>query len=276
MKFPRFVLGAAALLALAAPTTLPAQIASESLDLDVVAQIRAEGLENSQIEALAHYLTDVIGPRLTGSPGMRRANDWTVEKFEEWGLANAAVEPWGEFGRGWERVRYQGTILEPFSQPLNAQPVAWTAGTNGLIRGSAVVVPGGFDSLASFTGSLAGAFVMLREPSEITPEFEHRYRRTPVDSLWQPAVDRPSRRRGNGPINWDALMTRIADAQAMTIRFPNWSSRRSSTTRCTAASPRAGASRSRLTWRPGSTTTISCRTTRWPTSPAAIWPTSTS
>ena len=223
MRFPRFVIGAATLMAVAAPTTLPAQIASESLDLDVVAQIRVEGLENSQIEALAHYLTDVIGPRLTGSPGMRRANDWTVAKFEEWGLANAAVEPWGEFGRGWERVRYQGTILEPFSQPLNAQPVGWTGGTNGRISGPAVVVPGGFDSLASFTGSLAGAFVMLAEPCwqrqdrrcrEIAPEFEHVYRRTPVDSLLQPAVDRPSRRRGSGPINWDSLMTRIADAQA--------------------------------------------------------------
>jgi len=202
--------------ALATPTTLPAQIASESLDLDMVARIRVEGLEHSQIEALAHHLTDVIGPRLTGSPGMRRANDWTVAKFEEWGLANASVEPWGEFGRGWERVRYQGTILEPFSQPLNAQPVGWTSGTNGIIRGSAVVVPGGFDSLASFSGSLAGAFVMLMEPREITPEFQHRDRRTAVDSLLLPAVDRPRRRRrgGGGPINWDSLMTRIADAQA--------------------------------------------------------------
>ena len=78
MRFPRFVLGATALVVLAAPTILPAQIASESLDLDVVARIRAEGLERSQIEALAHHLTDVIGPRLTGSPGMRRANDWTA------------------------------------------------------------------------------------------------------------------------------------------------------------------------------------------------------
>jgi carboxypeptidase Q len=215
MRFHRFVLGATTLMALLAPTALPAQIASESLDLDVVAQIRVEGLENSQIEALAHHLTDVIGPRLTGSPGMRQANDWTAAKFEEWGLANAAVEPWGEFGRGWERVRYEGTILEPFSQPLNAQPVGWTGGTNGRISGPAVVVPGGFDSLASFTGSLAGAFVMLREPTEITPEFEHRDRRTPIEQLLEPAPgDRPNRRGGRGPINWDSLMTRIADAQA--------------------------------------------------------------
>ena len=214
MRFPWFVLGATALVVLATPTVLPAQIASESLDLDVVARIRAEGLERSQIEALAHHLTDVIGPRLTGSPGMRRANDWTAATLEEWGLANAAVEPWGEFGRGWEQVRYRGTILEPFSQPLNAQAVGWTGGTNGPIRGSAVVVPGGFDSLASFTGSLAGAFVMLAEPREINPEFEHRDRRTPVDSLLQPAQDRPGRRRGNGPINWESLLTRIAEAQA--------------------------------------------------------------
>jgi hypothetical protein len=197
-----------------AATPLTAQTASESLDLEMVERIRAEGLERSRIEALGHHLTDVIGPRLTGSPGMLAANEWTAATFRDWGLANVAIEPWGEFGRGWERVRYQGTILEPFVQPLNAQPVGWTGGTNGPVNGKAVYVPGGFDSLAAFSGSLEGAFVMLSEPRDITPEFEHRDRRTPTDSLLQPVPgDRPQRRR-RGPINWDSLITRIADAQA--------------------------------------------------------------
>ena len=81
-----------------------AQMAQERVDLDAVSRIREEGLERSQIEALAHHLTDVIGPRLTGSPGMRRANEWTAEMYREWGLSNVQIEPWGEFGQGWERV----------------------------------------------------------------------------------------------------------------------------------------------------------------------------
>lgn len=199
----------------ALPTSGASQVASESVDLDVVAQIRAEGLDRSQIEALAHHITDVIGPRLTGSPGMLAANEWTAATFREWGLSDVAVEAWGEFGRGWERVRFEGTILEPFRQPLMAQPVGWTGSTNGAVQGPAVVVPGGFDSLANFTGSLEGAFIMLAEPSEITPEFEHRDRRTPVEELLEPVPgDRPQRGRGGGPVDWSALIARIADAQA--------------------------------------------------------------
>ena len=64
----------------------PAQVASEAVDLDVVDRIRREGLENSHMEELARHLTDVIGPRLTNSPGMTRANEWTAEKLREWGL----------------------------------------------------------------------------------------------------------------------------------------------------------------------------------------------
>jgi len=79
-------------------------VAQEAVDLSVVQRIREEGFERSHIEELAHHLTDVNGPRLTGSPGMKRANDWTADMFRKWGLQNVAVEPWGEFGRGWEQV----------------------------------------------------------------------------------------------------------------------------------------------------------------------------
>ena len=87
------------------------QVAGELVDLDAVAAIRSEGLENSHMQQLAHHLTDVIGPRLTGSPGMREANDWTASMFSEWGLTNVTVEPWGEFGRGWREVSYAGRMV---------------------------------------------------------------------------------------------------------------------------------------------------------------------
>ena len=94
-------------------------------------RIRDEGLNRSQIPQLAHYLTDVIGPRVTGSHAIRRANQWTAAKLREWGATNVVVEPWGEFGRGWERVLFSARMVEPFVQPLNAQPLAWTGSTRG-------------------------------------------------------------------------------------------------------------------------------------------------
>ncbi len=137
-RIVRATVAAAAILALVPPAQ--AQVAQEALDMDVVERIRTEGLENSQIEELGGYLTDVIGPRLTNSPGMTRANEWTAEKLREWGLTNVQIEPWGEFGRGWERVSYSGRILTPFVQPLVAQPSGWTGSTPGMVTGPAVII----------------------------------------------------------------------------------------------------------------------------------------
>lgn len=159
----------------------------ERVDVTVVNRIRAEGLERSQLPELARYLTEVVGPRLTGSPGMQRANQWTAEKFREWALENVVVEPWGEFGRGWERVSYRGRILTPFVQPLHAQPVAWTGSTKGPVTGEAVIVR--VDSAADlerFRGKLRGAMVLAQEPTDIEPVSQWRPRRTPLDQFLAP------------------------------------------------------------------------------------------
>ena len=117
----------AAALVLTTASAGVSQIAGEQVNLDDVAAIRAEGLENSHMESLAHHMTDVIGPRLTGSPGMREANEWTARMFTQWGLTNVTVEPWGEFGRGWREVSYAGRMVTPYPQPLSAraQALAW-------------------------------------------------------------------------------------------------------------------------------------------------------
>jgi hypothetical protein len=176
--------GAAAVLA---PAVAPAQVAQERVDLAIVQQIREEGFQRSQLDALAHHLVDVIGPRLTGSPGMRRANDWTAETLRTWGLSGVTVEPWGEFGRGWERVSYSGRILTPFVQPLHAQPVAWTGSTNGPIEASIVVIEADSAAdLAPYRGRLQGAAVLTRAPPDIDPEFEPRPRRTSLEALLTP------------------------------------------------------------------------------------------
>jgi hypothetical protein len=115
MKF-QSVVSTITVAAILTPPPLLAQTVQERIDLGVAQRIREEGLERSQVADLARYLTDVIGPRLTGSSGMRRANEWTAEQFRNWGLTNVTIEPWGEFGRGWERVEFHGRIMTPFER----------------------------------------------------------------------------------------------------------------------------------------------------------------
>jgi len=191
-RIVRAVVAAAAVLALA--PAAPAQVAQESVDLGVVARIRAEGLENSQIEQLAGHLTDVIGPRLTNSPGMTAANEWTAEMFEKWGLVNVQIEPWGEFGRGWERVSYSGRILTPFIQPLVAQPSGWTGSTPGPVTGPAVIIEAdSVPDLEKYRGKLAGAWVLSRPPVDMEPDWDPSPLRTPLDDLLAPPAESEGR-----------------------------------------------------------------------------------
>src|SRR5690606_15391084 len=179
-------------LAAAAPAV--GQIVQERVDLAVFERIRDEGLNRSQIEELAGYLTDVIGPRLTNSPAMRRANEWTAQKFREWGLSNVVIEPWGEFGRGWERVSYSGRILTPFVQPLNAQPLAWTGSTRGTVKGPAVIVEAEtVEDLEKYRGKLRNAFVLMQPPTGLGAEFERAPLRTPLEELVPDPFGRRSR-----------------------------------------------------------------------------------
>ncbi len=166
-----------------AATALPESV-QERVDLAVIERIRDEGFNRSQIEQLAGHLTDVIGPRLTGSPAMRQANDWTAERLREWGLTNVQVEPWGEFGRGWERVSYSGRILTPFVQPLYAHPVAWTGSTRGAVTCNAVAIEAERpEDLQRYRGRLRGACVLIEAPPVLPPEFERPPLRFPAEDI---------------------------------------------------------------------------------------------
>jgi hypothetical protein len=195
--------------ALTLPVIAKGQVAQERVDLDVVSRIRQEGLERSQIPDLAHHLTDIIGPRLTGSSGMKTANDWTAATLKSWGLTGVEVEPWGRFGRGWENVSYEGRILTPYSRPMQGQASAWTGSTKGTITAPVLVVEGGVDSIAKYGTKLRGALVMLTPPRATPPEFKESERRTPVDSLLAEAKQRPGSK-----IGWDTLLVKIQQQQA--------------------------------------------------------------
>ena len=104
----------------ATPETKPAASA------DPIARLRDEGLNRSEVMTTLAALTDLNGPRLTGSPGLERASVWSRDKLTAWGLVNAHLEPWGPFGRGWELRRFSAQVIAPQSIPLIAFPKAWS------------------------------------------------------------------------------------------------------------------------------------------------------
>src|SRR6202000_2481190 len=112
----------------------------ENIDTAVFNKIRKAELENSHVAQIAHYLTDVSGPRLTNSPGFNRAGKWAVETMTKWGMVNAALEPWGEFGKQWELQDFSMYMILPYRQPLRAYAEPWSSSTNGVVQGQVVIV----------------------------------------------------------------------------------------------------------------------------------------
>ena len=116
--------------------TIPA--AQEKIDHEIYWKIKREAMENSQILKTLHVLTDVYGPRLTGSPSLKAASDWIVKETTSWGLKNAHLEPW-DFGRpGWVNERTSAFVLAPVKDSLVVEALAWTPGTNGAVTASAI------------------------------------------------------------------------------------------------------------------------------------------
>lgn len=100
---------------------------------DINAKIRKEENENSQIMRTMHFLTDVYGPRLTGSPSLKAAGEWATKQMTAWGLENGHLEPW-DFGHpGWTNERFSGFITSPVKDTLTCEVLSWTPGTNGPV-----------------------------------------------------------------------------------------------------------------------------------------------
>ncbi|HEX6188983.1 MAG TPA: M20/M25/M40 family metallo-hydrolase [Pyrinomonadaceae bacterium] len=149
------------------------QTAQPALDPnDPIARIRDEGMNRSQVMQTLSYLTDVIGPRLTASPQMKRANDWTRDTLAKWGLQNANVESWGTFGRGWSLKRFSAQVIEPQGFPLIAYPKAWSPGTNGPVAAEVVYFDAKDEAdLARFKGKLKGKIVLTAPTREVKALF---------------------------------------------------------------------------------------------------------
>src|SRR6476646_8983957 len=146
--------------------------AEERIDADLNAKIRDEGMNRSQIMRTLHFLTDVYGPRLTGSPSLKAAGEWAVKTMESWGMKNAHLEPW-DFGHpGWTNDLAWGAITSPVKDTLVLEVLSWTPGTKGIVRGKAVNIeipdqptP---EELTTYFGSVKnqvrGAIVLVGKP----------------------------------------------------------------------------------------------------------------
>jgi carboxypeptidase Q len=139
---------------------------------DPIVRIKDEGMNRSQVMQTLSYLSDVIGPRLTASPGMKRANNWTRETLEKWGMQNAHLEAWGPFGRGWSLKRFSAQIVDPLNIPLIAYPKAWSPATKGAITGNVVYLDAKTEAdLEKYKGKLKGAIVLMQSPRELKARF---------------------------------------------------------------------------------------------------------
>jgi carboxypeptidase Q len=146
------------------------QPATETLDYDAYGSIRIEALTHSHVMEYASALMDGIGPRLTGSPNLKKANQWTRDQFTAMGCSNAHLEDWGEFGMGWVQLNTWLRMTSPDSAVFIAQAGPWSPTTKGPVSASAVWVDiNGEKDFEKYRGKLAGKIVLLGDMRAVKP-----------------------------------------------------------------------------------------------------------
>ena len=175
----------------APPETTPSyygpQPATENVDLTMYSRIRDEGFKHSHVMEFGGALADGIGPRLTGSPNMAKANAWTRDTLTKIGLENAHLEDWGEFGMGWQQINTWARMVSPDPEPLWMQAAPWSPSTNGAVTGEAVYMDiQNEKDLDKFKGKLSGKIVLLgamRPTPDITEPLFHRYTTAELEEM---------------------------------------------------------------------------------------------
>lgn len=146
------------------------QPATESLDLNMYQRIRDEGLNRSHVMEFASALMDGIGPRLTGSPNAKKANEWTRETLTKIGLENAHLEDWGEFGMGWQQLNAWARMVIPDTAVLIVQATPWSPSTAGPLTADVTFVDIKTDKdIDQYKGKLAGKVVLYGAMREVPP-----------------------------------------------------------------------------------------------------------
>ncbi|RYF79919.1 MAG: M28 family peptidase, partial [Chitinophagaceae bacterium] len=194
--------------------------AQEAPDAAIVSKIRKEGLENSKVMDISFNLTDANGPRLSNSPGLKRAQEWAMKQLTDWGLKNAHLEAWGTFGKGWQVDKYYAATTLPYYHAIIASPKAWTPGTNGPIKSNVVLIKAdSVADLAKYKGKLAGKIVMMDAGAPLTsgirPDFS-RYADTTLAKMAEakPAAGGQRGPRPGGANNMMAQMMKMREVRA--------------------------------------------------------------
>ena len=193
--------------------SIPAVQKPDTLDYEFIMRLREEEFRHGKVMDIMSDLTDKIGPRLTGSPNMKKANEWSRDQLAQWGLVNAHVEPWGEFGRGWAYQLSEVRMTSPDFMQFLALPMPWTPGTTGPVSAEAMhVVAEKAEDLEKYRGKLSGKIVLLGDIRMPDPETPKRDAEGPP-MAGQPPVnpapeDKPFFRRYD-----DADLSRIAEYQ---------------------------------------------------------------
>ena len=182
-------------------------VAEENPDQAIFWKIRQEATTNSQIMRTVHMLTDVYGPRLTGSPNLKAAGDWAIEQMHAWGLKNGHLDPWNFGYPGWANERLAAYIVSPVKDTLVAEALAWTPGTNGAVKGAALQITlprqPTREELAAHLDALKdtvkGRIVLVNPPRRVPVAFNPvPLRREDSDVITQMTAPAPAG-RGGGP-----------------------------------------------------------------------------
>jgi hypothetical protein len=211
--------GAAVLIAAAAGSVKATPLAAqERVDSPMIARIRDEGLNRSGVVALFNHLTNVIGPRLTGSPAFKDAADWAAAELTSYGLSNVHQESW-PFGRGWALEQFTLEMVTPRYFPLIGYPEAWTPSTAGEIVGKPVYI-GDFvnaDSVRAHAAELRGAIVLATRPQE---RFITDDRQQPTDHDQPVPIGAPPAIAATGPARGAALAALLREVHAAAVLRP--------------------------------------------------------
>ncbi|MFZ2341277.1 MAG: M20/M25/M40 family metallo-hydrolase [Bacteroidales bacterium] len=186
MQIKRLIIGAWFLMFL--PVSIFSQ--TEKVDLTMIYKIKQEGTRNSAIEDLAYGLTDLSGPRLTGSSGGARGNEWALMKMEELGFQNVRIEEAGNFSRGgWDNLKTYAAMTSPYYANFACNPVAWTGSTPGLVKSEVILLDARTETdLEKYKGKIRGKIVLMPSTSEYQVSYEPLASRYTEEELEQLAM----------------------------------------------------------------------------------------
>jgi carboxypeptidase Q len=216
------------------------QPATESLDLGAYARIREEGFNHSHIMEYASALFDDIGPRLTGSPNLAKANAWTRDQLAAMGCVNAHLESWGEFGMGWRQISTSVDMVTPDTAVFIAQATPWSPATHGAVTAEVIAVPAlkeekDFDA---WKGKLAGKIILYGRVPQVNPDpapLLQRYDENKLTQIYRYPLDGNMEEQhvfSQGPNFWEDMIKKIkfreevakffADQHAQALLVAGW------------------------------------------------------